>query len=286
MKKLFLAALIIFASSNIFTQIEIVYPNVNGQGKTTLSYAILKLAMEKSGEEYKINIQDYRTNDVSQRRMLSEGKIDVADFGTSKEFEEEFTTVYFPIDLGTNGWRVLLIHKDNNQKFSKIKNLQTLQKYSTGLGSGWSDIKIFEESGIRVHKAPQISHLMGMLNSKRFAYFSLEAQNAYWHLEKYKEKYPNLVIEDTIVITYPFARFFFVRKYNFKLKDIIYKGLVKSFEDGSLIKLFKTHPSGKDLFHTSNMKNRVQIKIPNNHTSENFKKIPEKYFFNLSMVDN
>lgn len=285
MKKIFVSLILVFTSICANSQIIVSYPNINGLGKSTINYAILDLALEKSGVDYKINLQDYKVNDVTQRKMLSEGKIDVADFGTSKEFEDEFLAVYFPIDLGANGWRIFVIHKDNKQKISKVKNLKELQSLTTGMGLGWADIKIFEDSGIKVLQAPQISNLMAMLNRKRFCYFSLGAQNAYWHLENHIDKNPNLVMEENIVIVYPFARFFFVRKNNFELRDILLKGLIASFDDGSLIELFKTHPSGRDLFYRSNMRNRIQIKMPNNHVSENFEKIPKKYFFNISMLD-
>lgn len=287
MKKFICGFIIVgFINSYIYSDINIIYPNINNLGKTTLSYALLDLSLKKSGNAYEIHLLDYRVNDVSQRIMLTEGKIDVADFGTSKEFEEIFLPIYFPIDLGANGWRLLIIHKDNEDIFSKVSNLSELRELTTGLGTNWADIEIFEESNITVLQVPQKSQLLGMLNNKRFDYFSLGAHGAHWYLEQYKKQYPDLIIEKHLVITYPFARFYFVHKDNYKLRDIILLGLTRAFEDGSLIELYKTHPSSRDLFDKADIKNRTQIKLHNSHISEEFKNIPSKYFFNTSMLDD
>lgn len=271
---------------NLYSQLIVTYPNINNLGKNTISYAILDLALEKSGEDYEIHLLDYRVNDDSQRVMLLEGKIDVADFGTSKEFEKIFLPIYFPLDLGANGWRLLIIHKDNENKFAKVKSLTDLREFTTGLGENWADIKIFEESNITVLQAQQKFQLLGMLDNKRFDYLSLGAHGIHWYLEQHQKQYPDLIVEKNLVITYPFARFFFVQKGNTKLRDIILLGMTKAFEDGSFLKLFKNHPYGRDLFNKSNIQNRIQIKLENNYISEEFKMIPPRYFFNTTMLEN
>lgn len=285
MNRLYYFLILSFFTLFLFSQINITYPNINGQGKSSINYAILELALGKSQEEFIINQLEYKINDVGQRVMLSEGKIDVADFGTSKEFEKDFLAVYFPIDLGLNGWRLLLIHKDSRDNFSNIENLGSLKQFTTGLGVNWADIKVFEDSGIKVLQAPQISNLIAMLINKRFDYLSLSAQNANWHLYKYIDQYPELAIEEHLVIIYPFARFFFVRKDNPKLRDTILHGLIKAHNDGSLLELYKSHPFSRDLFEKANLKNRVQIKLENRNTSLEFNNIPKEYFFNISMLE-
>lgn len=285
MKSIFIISFFTLLSTLTYSQIEINYPNINGQGKLSINYAILELALSKSGENFRINQLDYKVNDVVQRKMLSEGKIDVGDFGTSIEFEQNFLAVYFPIDLGLNGWRLLFIHKDNIERFSEVTDLTGLMKFSTGLGANWADIKIFEDSGIQVLQAPQISNLFAMLINKRFDYLSLSAQNANWHLSSYIDQYPDLRIEENLVVIYPFARFFFVRKDNHTLRDILLKGLIEAYNDGSLLELYKNHPFSKDLFSKTNLKNRIQIKLQNKNTSEKFNQIPKEYFFNTSMLE-
>lgn len=263
-----------------------VYPNINGFGKTTFSYAALNLALKNYGEEYEIQLLDYVTSDSSVRQMLKQGKIDIADFGTSQDFEEAFLPIYLPIDFGLNGWRLFIIHKDNIPVFSKIKSLEQLQKYSAGQGAGWADVKILEHSNIEVVGTPQMEYLFGMVEKKRFDFLPLGAHSVFWHLEKANKNYPNLTVDKNIVLIYPFARFFFVRKDNKRLHDIIKKGLEIAFKDGTLFQLFKTHKNTQNLFFKADLKTRTQIYIENPLASDGLKQIPKEYFFDLSYLDD
>lgn len=285
MKYKFIFILIVLFQSNIHSQIKVIYPNINGFGKTTFSYAALDLALKKSEEEYEIQLLDYITSDSSVRQMLKQGKIDVGDFGTSQKFENEFMAIYLPIDFGLNGWRLFIIHRDNTETFSKIKVLEDLQIFSAGQGEDWADVKILEYANISVIETPQMESLFAMIEKKRFDFLPLGAHSVFWHLEKAEKTYPSLTVDKNIVLIYPFARFFFVNKKNKKLHDIIRKGLEIAFEDGSLFELFRTHKNTQNLFLKADLKNRIQIDIENPLMSEEFKKIPKEYFFDLSYLD-
>ncbi len=270
---------------NNYSQIKINYPNINGLGKTTFSYAALVLALENSGVAFEIVLRDYNVSDSSFRQMLHQGKIDVADFGTSKEFENDFLPIYIPIDYGLNGWRLFIIHNDNIEKFSNVDTLQDLQNYVAGQGLEWSDVKILRRANIEVTEAPKLDQLFGMIEKKRFDFLPLGAHSIFWHLKSHIDEYPNLVIEDNIVLIYPFSRFFFVHKDNKELHDVIKKGLIQSLDNGSFLNLFKNHANTKDLFLRAKINNRKQIHIDNHLMSDEFKKIPEKYFFSISFLD-
>lgn len=275
----------IISVTNLFSEIIVNYPNINGFGKETFSYAALELALEASGMDYKIILHEYKASDISVRQMLRQGKIDIADFGTSRQFEEEFLPIYIPIDYGVNGWRVFTIHKDNKSLFSKIDNIEDLRKYTAGQGSGWSDNIILENAGLNVIQAPQMDQLFAMVEKKRFDYLPLGAHTSFWHVRNRINKHPNLVVDDSIVLIYPFARLFFLQKGNTRLHDIVKRGLEISIANGSFFELFKSHKNTADLFTKANLKNRKQIYIENPLMTEQFKQIPEKYFFNLSFLE-
>lgn len=275
----------IISTSTLFSEIIVNYPNINGLGKETFSYAALELALKASGMDYKIILHEYKASDISVRQMLRQGKIDIADFGTSKQFEEEFLPIYIPIDYGVNGWRVFTIHKDNKKVFSKIKNINDLREFTAGQGSGWADNIILENAGLTVIQVPQMDQLFAMVEKKRFDYLPLGAHTSFWHLRNRINTHPNLVIDDNIVLIYPFARLFFLQKDNTRLHDIVKRGLEISLSNGSFLELFKSHKNTADLFTKANLKNRTQIRIENPLMSEEFKKIPEKYYFDLSFLE-
>lgn len=275
----------VFSNSSM-AELKVVYPNINGEGDQSFGYAALKLALENSGVSFKLSVgEEQKTNNKRIRLMIENKEISISDFGTSAEFEKELRPVYFPIDLGLNGWRIFLIHKDNQAEFGKIKTLDDLRKKTAGQGIGWSDIAILENAGLKVMQSATIDNLFGMTEVKRFDYFPLGANEAHSLLEKYKNISPNVVVESQILLIYPFGRLFFVHKDNKELHDAVEAGLVKAFENGSFLKLFKSHQANIALFTQANLKNRKQILIDNPNMTEEFKKIPQKYFFTLDMLD-
>ena len=95
-------------------------------------YAALKLALEESGVDYELQINPSKVTNERIRSMMREKIINIADFGTNPEFEKEWRSIYFPIDLGLNGWRIFLIHKYDRARFSKVKTLKDLQGLLAG----------------------------------------------------------------------------------------------------------------------------------------------------------
>jgi len=289
MKKLILAITVILSVSfftiNASAKLKVIYPNVNSGGKDFYSYAVLKLALENSGEEFDLQILKGSPNNKRVRKMIKEKIISISDFGTSSEFERDFLPIYFPIDMGLNGWRLFLIHKNNQTKFNRINSVPKLQTMIAGQGFDWSDINILKNSGLKTVEVPSINTLFKMVDNQRFDYFPLGANEAYYLLDNFKDKAKNTVVEKNLVLIYPFGRLFFVHKDNIELHDAVKKGLEVSFENGSFMKLFKSHKNNEALFKKSSLKNRKQIHIKNPNMSESFKKIPKKYFFNLDMLD-
>jgi len=290
MKKFILLTFILISVltyvGNAAEKIKVIYPNVNSDGKNLFGYAVLKLALENSGHEFELLITQSNPNNARARQLIKNKKISISDFGTSAQFEEELLPIYFPIDLGLNGWRIFVIQKYSQIKFNKVNSLSDLHLYKAGQGIGWSDIKILKNSNLRVEEAPNLANLFKMLDRQRFDYFPLGANEAHFLLQSFENKNSsNLIIEENILLIYPFARFFFVHKDNVILHDIVKKGLEKSFENGSFLELFKSHKSNEALFKKANLRSRKQILILNPNMSENFKKIPQKYFFNLNMLD-
>ena len=285
---LFLFAFSVLFSVGTMGRIMVVYPNVNGDGVNLFGYAALKLALDNSGVDFDLTVSNYHVSPLRIRKLIKDNKVSIADFGTSKEFENEFLPIYIPIDLGFSGWRIFVINSKNQSIFNQIKTMENLREKVAGQGRGWSDISILNNAGLKVVEAPNIINIFKMLDSNRFDYFPLGANEAHYLLETYKNKKldSNLTIENNIVLIYPFGRLFFVNKNNRELYDAVRTGLAKSFENGSFLELFRHHKSNKALFTKANLTNRVRIVIGNNNMTEAFKSIPKKYLFNLKMLDN
>jgi hypothetical protein len=288
MKKMFLfhVVFIVFIafSNNTFAKLKVIYPNVNEAGEEFFGYAVLKLALENSGKEFELNVSKVSVNNDRIRVMIKQKKISISDFGTSPEYEQEFLPIYFPIDMGLNGWRIFLIHNDEKPQFTNIEKIEDLRKKIAGQGVGWSDVQILKKAGLKVQQASSITNLFRMIEGKRFDYFPLGVNEVHSLLEEYRTYSPNVIVEQKILLIYPFGRLFFVNKDNQELHDAVKAGLVKSFENGSFWRLFKTHKSNAAIFTKTYLKKRTQIFIDNSNITEEFEKIPKKYFFKLDML--
>lgn len=279
---LFVAA---FLSLCANAQLDVVYPNINGLGKESFAYEVLAKALAKSGVDYHLSVTEDTVNNARIRLLIKEKKISIADFGTSPEFEQEFLPLYFPIDLGLNGWRVFLIHKDSQTRFDHDMQLEQLRQMTAGQGTGWSDVVILEHAGLPVAQSPHISNLIRMLNNKRFDYFPLGANEVHSLLAQYQGYGDQLMVEQDILLIYPFGRLFFVHKDNQPLYDAVKAGLTLLFESGEFFELFRQHPSHAAIFNESHLDRRTVIRIENPYMTKAFHRIPDKYFFSLDRIN-
>jgi hypothetical protein len=258
-------------------QLNVIYPAMDERSSDSYGYKVLSLALEKSGRPFHLSVSTSKMNPERARKSIEDGVISIIDVGTSADLEERFAAIYFPIDQGISGYRLFIINKSQAGEFAAIKTLPELQKKIAGQGPGWSDIKILEQAGIKVVTA-EFASLFKMVDIGRFDFFPLGVEEVFGLLEKFKAGCPNSVVEPTLVLHYPFARLFFVRKDNKVLQQALMDGLEKAFADGSFQKLINNDPSFKEARQRSEMGSRTVIEVSNPNLTEKFKKIPAKYF--------
>lgn len=270
---------LLLSATPLFPQIRVVYPNINGIGKDSFGYAVLKLALDKSGVDYDLSFDNDPMTNERIREQIKNGKISVADFGTSPLYEMTLQAIYYPIDLGLNGWRLMAIRKDRQDDFRNIGNIEDLTRLTAGQGQGWSDTEILRKAGLQVVEAPHIDNLFRMLNAGRFDYFPLGANEILSLLTTYRSQCPDVIVEKSLVLVYPFGRLFFVRRDNIPLANALNKGMKKAMEDGSFLRLFRERSSARDLEALSGLNKRTKITIDNPFMTKAFRNIPRKYFY-------
>ena len=221
----------------------VVYPNLNGNGADNLGFRVLELALSKSGKPYALHLHPMSVNDERARAMLRRGEINVADFGSSAEFEKAFSAVYFPIDRGLLGYRISLIHYNLESEFARIKSLTQLRRYRAGQGVGWSNNAIMQAAGIGVVTGPTLESLFPMLEARRFDFLPLGLNEVYGFSEQYGDFAPSAIVDPHVLLVYRFARLFYVRPDNTELHACLLLGLKRAFADGSFQKLLGADPS-------------------------------------------
>lgn len=205
--------------------------------------AVLRLAIHKSESQYgKLHAYNSKKNYSNARALVALNKtnadVDVHITTTSKEREEHTIPIRLPIRFGVLGYRLLVIHKDNQSSFKTIKDIETLSHKKPGLVEQWVITDALKHQSITTELVHNTESVFKMLNAKRFDYSSRGVNEVYSDMEKYANGLDDVIIEPTLAVYTPIPYYIFVSKNRPKLAKIIQYGLEKSLLDGSLRKLF------------------------------------------------
>jgi hypothetical protein len=208
----------------------------------TYEIELLQMALDKTEAQYGPAAAVSFTQQVNEARglrLLELGKVDVAFVPTNREREIRFEAVKFPLVAGLLGYRVFLINKENQKRFSNIHSLAALRSSMiAGFGVHWADMQILSANQLPVIGNANYEELFDMLQQDRFDYFPRGVNEAWLEVEKFSTDFPNMTVEKHLALYYPFPRYFFVNKEDKHLAKRLLKGLQIAQEDGSFKKHF------------------------------------------------
>lgn len=228
---------------------------------------LLILALDKTkitDGNYVLSHNTHGGGIARDRAMVIAGVgIDVMWASATKEREEQMRVV--PVDLlkNLNNFRVLLINKEAQAQFSRIKTINDLRRFSVGSGEHWTDGIIMKENGFNVVATSSYFGLFKMLAARRFHFISRGLHEIGYDTEAYKEF--GLVKEESLLLAYdvPIPYCFFVNKANTRLADRLERGLKIAQQDGSFDKLFYQMPSFKEGEEILKNSHRTLIQLKN-----------------------
>ncbi len=198
---------------------------------------VLKLALDKTntdGLPLRIAPDPFNANQDRMLRQVKEGSTDVTWAVTSAERERVHLAVYFPLARGLLGYRVFLVHPDNQQSFGARAPGELKQSISVQ-GIGWPDTDIMRFNGYRVEEVP-LTMMFKLIETKMADYFPRSVMEVDYELATRPSA--QLVIEPHLAFYYPSPTYFFVSKRNRSLAERLKKGLDLALADGSLIALY------------------------------------------------
>jgi len=142
--------------------------------------------------------------------ILSDGRIDIMVRTTSRQLESVLTPVRIPLDKGLTGYRLLLVRRDREASLARVSRLAELRRFSLGQQDGWVDVEILRHAGLTVTTANHYEGLFSMLQLGRFDALPRGVNEIANEYRLYRPRYPDMVIDKTLVLYYPMARYVFV----------------------------------------------------------------------------
>ncbi|GAA5176126.1 transporter substrate-binding domain-containing protein [Niveibacterium umoris] len=231
------------------TQPTLVVSRSIGEGPADTRYdyywKLLDMALRATEADYgpyrveKVDLGG-RHEEEEVRALEAGDKITVLVRGNVIGLERRLLPIRFPLDKGLLGYRVFMIRKDTQPALNKVKTLDELTRFSIGQGAGWWDIQVLTNAGFRVDTGATYEGLFGMLAGGRFDLFSRGVMEVGEELNRFGPAYPNLAIEQNLMLHYPLTRYFFVSRTpaGKALANRINEGLERMLKDGSFDREF------------------------------------------------
>ena len=246
---------------------EVVYPRPLGKAdvRDKYFYELLQLSLEKSSNKFGAYSLKYSDVELPSTRItvaLSNGQfINVITSPVSHQLESMVLPIEIPLVKGIQGLRLLMIKQSKQALFDEVKEFEQLKRFTLGQGKGWLDTIVLNDAGLKVATTADYDGLFKMLSFDRFEAFPRGLNEIFRELAERLPFYPDLAVENKLVIYYDLPVYFFVQTGNERLHQRISFGLTQALEDGSFDQLFNQYYGE----HIKNAKldSRTLIHVPN-----------------------
>lgn len=229
-------------------------------GRLQYPLRMLSLAMQKSGVPYQIHPSERPLPQGAAVSRIMNGKgVNLMWSMTSLEREAQLQPIRIPLDKGLFGYRIALLRAQHKDLLAGVKQLEDLAPYTAGQGHDWPDVAILQSNGLQVLTGNTREALFSMLEGGRFDYYPRSVLEISKELEG--SAHPQLVMDEHVLLYYPAAIYFFVRKGDTALARALESGLQKALTDGSFDALFYEYFA--DTIKHTRLKDRTLLKLNN-----------------------
>ena len=156
-----------------------------------------------------------------------------------------------------------------------------MKHFKAGFGHTWAARQIFEYNKFPLELSSNYENLFNMLNKGRFDYFPRGINEAWNELSSRTSTYPQMKVEDTILLYYPMPIYFILNKSSVRLTERVETGLHLSLKDGSFDELFNLYH--KDIIEKARLSERKLILLDNPYLPEN---TPADEMLWLDLIDD
>jgi len=207
-------------------------------------YALLDEALRRTAGKW--GPYDLRTvAEVPRNRQIREletgsGGITFAVLGTAHDIGKHLRPIPIPVDKGLEGYRLLLVRRADQPRFSSVHASADLKPFIFGQNFTWDDVDVLRANGLAVQTGDDFDGLFQMLNRGRFDAFPRGVGEIGREFLEYSQHDPGLAIEKDLVIHYPLPIYFWFPRTpeGDKRADRLEEGLRAMLADGGFDALF------------------------------------------------
>lgn len=224
----------------------------------------LALAHAPDSATGRLHLEPFR-EEITQNRgmqLLQSGTIDVIALGTNAEREARMLPIRIDILRGIVGYRLLVIRAADQARIARMDEQVLRKELTFGLNSQWADLPIMRANGLTVETSANYENLFAMLAAGRFDAFPRGLNEASRELEERKHSFPQLAVEQTKALFFPYPVYFWVRQENQALARRIEQGLKAALADGSFRKLFETYHAAEIDMLTRSQRQIIRMDNP------------------------
>lgn len=248
--------------------VDVVKANI---GESTLDQRIsfkqevLRSALEATREsygEYEIEIHNYYMNAKRAFNELVPGEtINVYYALTLPKWEKIATPIRIPVRRGLVSYRLLLIHEDSKELFSKVNTVEELKRLRAGLNDGWTSYEVMKRQDFKIVKVGGYDGMFNMLSVRRYDYLLRGVNEVFDEIKARQDYNKNLIIEPRLAVYMPSATYIFVSKQEPRLAKRLKEGLEIMVANGELERIFSKYYSAN--LEKAQLENRKILYIDN-----------------------
>lgn len=222
-------------------------------------FRLLEKALARHGKQYRARLSVPAMHQGRAMLLLEQGGgVDVMCSMTSAEREARLLPVRIPVDKGLVGWRLLLIHKSQAERFARYRSAGDLRPLVAAQGNDWPDTDILRQNGFTVHASANFEGMFKMLVNQQLDYFPRALSEVWVEADA---NAPRLIVAPGIALRYQTAAYYFVRKGNAALAAALTEGLEKMLADGSFEREFAQYYG--PAIRRADLKSRKVIELDN-----------------------
>lgn len=229
----------------------------------------VELALSRIDHNYQIEMVPGDLTQTRNIEMVDSGELDIMSAATNKEMEELLEPVRIPLMKGLLGYRVMIIHADNQAYFDGIDTFDELKEVSMGQGTRWADTQILEHNGLNVVKVNKFPSLFYMVDAGRFDAFPRGVNEPFAEVEQWGkdgqwgEQGLELAVEKRLMLMYRMPFYMYTSKSRPQLAADIERGLNLAIADGGFDELFFGSDMVQDVLQKANMGQRKVFPLDN-----------------------